>query len=175
MFSVQVRLIHHEPSSFCSPQSSASRCHSPLANLLPLHLGKGRLREERPPTQVLLGLPFFPLLPALGQKHNLPCRTTVTCRFTIKATRSYRLPLRRGSHKRHVPGFPCCSLGRKSAVFFSLPQTWLGNALCSLALANDAFPEEDARPSQNLGTGKREVIAEHPPGTQHRSVSFSGA
>lgn len=104
--------------------------------------------KRHPPTQVLLGLPFCPLLPALGQKHSLSFRTRVMCRFTIKATKSYRLPLHRGSYKKHVPGFRCCSLGRKFAVFFSLPQTRLGNALCSPALANDAFPEEDARLSK---------------------------
>lgn len=41
-------------------------------------------------------------------------------------------------------------LPREKVVFFSLLQTQDGNELCSLALANSVFPEDDARLSQDL-------------------------
>lgn len=78
------------------------------------------------PTQVLLGFPFFPLLSALGQEHNLPFQIRVMWRFLVKVTRSYRWLWCRGSYK-SIPTFPCCCLRRKLVVFFSLVQTQAGN------------------------------------------------
>lgn len=77
------------------------------------------------------------------------------CRFTIKATRSYRLPPHRGSHKEACPRLSLLQPREKVCDFLFPTQTWLGNSLRSLALANDAFPEENARLSQNLGMGKK--------------------
>lgn len=128
-----------------SHQASAVHCHS----LLLFPLGKGNIRDTPFPTQVLLSFPFLPLLPALGQEHNLLFRIRVMCRFPVKVTRSYRPPRCRGSYK-SIPIFPCCCLGRELVVFFSLLQTQAGNELCSLALAKNAFPEDDARLSQDL-------------------------
>lgn len=140
MLRAQVHLIHHEPSSFSSP----------LPFPAPVSPGKGKCQRDTPfATQVLLSFPFLYLLPALGQEHNLPFRIRVMYRFHVKVTRSYRPPQCRGSYK-SITIFPCCCLRRKLEHFFSLLQMQAGNELCSLALAKNAFAEDNARVSQEL-------------------------
>lgn len=141
MFRVQVQLIHHKPSSFCSP----------LPFPAPIPPGKGKHQRDTPiPTQVLLSFPFLPLLPALGQEHNLLFRIRVMRRFPVKVTRSYRPPRCRGSYK-SIPIFPCCCLGRELVVFFSLLQTRLGMSCVAWLLQRMLFQRTMlARLSQDL-------------------------